>query len=232
MILLRSAALNATYVAVTLTLSIYGALTCRTEQDSLRIGQIWGRVMVAAARRLAGIEVHIDGAENLPRSGPALIACQHQSAFDTMLWMTLLPGTAFILKQELIRLPLFGPLLLMAGMIPVDRSAGAAALRGAIRGAANACAKGRQIVIFPEGRRVAPGTRAVPLQPGVAAIAAATGLPVIPATIDSGLRWPRQGFIRRPGIVRVRVFPALQTGLRRDALLRNLTGIYDARPGN
>ena len=94
-------------------------------------------------------------------------------------------------------------------------------MRHLLRAGKAAAAEGRQMVIFPEGTRVPPG-ETDPYQPGVAALAAATGLPVIPVATDSGLLWGRRAFHKRPGTITVAVLPALPAGLRRDALLQRL----------
>jgi 1-acyl-sn-glycerol-3-phosphate acyltransferase len=112
------------------------------------------------------------------------------------------------MKRELTRLPLIGPMLLLAGMIPVDREAGAKALRSLLREADAAVANSRQIVIFPEGTRVAAG-EVVALQPGVAALAAHTRLPVIPVATDSGRCWSRNSFIKRPGTIHIAIAPPI-----------------------
>ena len=96
-------------------------------------------------------------------------------------------------------------------MIAVDRVAGGSAMRHLLRAGQAAAAEGRQMVIFPEGTRVAPGD-ARPYQPGVAALAAATGLPVIPVATDSGLLWGRRAFHKRPGTITVAVLPPLPAG--------------------
>ena len=138
----------------------------------LDVAQLWARVMVWAARAFCGIRVQVSGLEQVG-SGAALIASRHQSAFDTFVWLTLVPRCCYVLKRELLRIPLFGPLLPLAGMIAVDREGGAAALRGLMREGERAKREGRQIVIFPEGTRAAPGSL-LPLQPGVAALAVRT----------------------------------------------------------
>jgi 1-acyl-sn-glycerol-3-phosphate acyltransferase len=103
-------------------------------------------------------------------------------------------------------------------MVPVDRAAGAAALRGLLLETARLAATGRQMIIFPEGTRVPPGKR-VPLQPGVAAIARQTGLAVIPVALDSGLFWGRGALDRRPGTIHVVIRPPIPAGTPRTALL-------------
>jgi 1-acyl-sn-glycerol-3-phosphate acyltransferase len=126
---------------------------------------------------------------------------------------------------ELTRIPLFGPMLTTAGMIPVDRAGGAGAVRKMLRDADRAVADNRQILIFPEGTRVAPGVRA-PLQPGVAALAARTRLPVIPVVTDSGRHWGRRAFRKIPGTIRIAVLPPIPPGLPREALMQRLATVF------
>ncbi len=222
MTLLRAALFNAWFFGLTLVLGV-AALPVRLFARGLvlRYAVMWVRLVLGGLRRLCGIEVVVIGAEHLPAGGPALIASQHQSAFDTLVWMTLLARPAYVLKRELTRIPLFGPLLLPAGMIAVDRAAGAGALRGLLRDTAAAFADGRQVVVFPEGTRVAAGQR-VALQPGIAAIAAAGRMAVVPVATDSGLHWGRRAFRKRPGPIHLVVGPPIPPGLPRAALLARI----------
>ncbi len=229
--ILCSVALNLAYGAITTALSVWGILFCRTEARAIWLGRSWGRAMLATARA-CGIQLEISGAEHLPRDGAALIASAHQSAFDTMIWMAVLPRGGFVLKRELLSLPLFGRLLARAGMIAVDRASGAGAMRTLLRGATRACAEGRQMVIFPQGTRVDPAAAPAPLHPGVAAMAMRTGLPVLPAWLDSGRCWPRRGFWRYPGTVHLHLLPPLPAHTPRETLMATLAGVFAAdRPG-
>jgi 1-acyl-sn-glycerol-3-phosphate acyltransferase len=177
---------------------------------------------------LCNVRIDIAGEKHLPQAGPALIAAQHQSAFDTLVWLTLLPRPAYVLKHELLRLPLLGPLLLPSGFVAVDRAGGAAALRKMVADCRKAVAAGRQIVIFPEGTRVPPGEQAV-LQPGVVALAHALDLPVIPAATNSGMFWGRNAFNKRPGRLQIRIFSPLRVGARREEIISTLTRMFYTR---
>jgi 1-acyl-sn-glycerol-3-phosphate acyltransferase len=177
--------------------------------------------MVAGLRVICGIELEVIGRERIAQGGAMLIASRHQSAFDTFVWLTLVPRCCYVLKQELVRIPLFGPLIPAAGMIAVDRSGGAAALRGLIREGERAAREARQIVIFPEGTRAEPDAL-LPLQPGVAALASRTGLPVIPVVTDSGRCWGRRAFHKRPGIIHIRLLEPIPAGIGREALMSRL----------
>jgi 1-acyl-sn-glycerol-3-phosphate acyltransferase len=222
MTVLRSLLFNAWFFGMTAALSIYGLLLRLVAPGrAFALGQLWARLGVGGASVICGIRLDLQGRENLPVDGPALIAAQHQSAYDTMVFLTLLPRPAYVLKQELARIPLFGPLVTLAGMISIDRNAGAAALRSLLQATDRAVADRRQIIIFPEGTRVDVGEQAK-LQPGIAAMAARARLPVIPVITDSGRRWGRRAFRKQAGAIRMLVMPALPVGLPRPALMAAL----------
>jgi 1-acyl-sn-glycerol-3-phosphate acyltransferase len=223
---LRSLLFNLWFFGLTTILAL-GSAPLRLLAPHLAIpyARGWIRLVFGGLRLICGISYEVTGLENLPPDGPALIASMHQSAFDTLVWALLAPRFAYVLKRELTRIPLFGPMLLATGMIAVDRAAGAAALRDLLRQADRAVAAERQIVIFPEGTRVAPGEQ-VPLHPGVAALAARTRLPVIPVVTDSGRYWGRRAFRKRPGVIRIAVLPPIPPGLPREALMARLAATY------
>lgn len=229
MIWLRSALFNLAFFSLTATIAVAALPTLlMPRRVLLRIARQWAWLVVWLLRAICGIRFRLVGAEHLPPPGsPALIAAKHQSAFDTIIWLGLLPDPAYVLKRELLRIPVYGQLARHAGMIAVDRAAGAGAMRHLLRAGREAAEAGRQIVIFPEGTRVAPGER-VPYQPGIAALAGATGLPVIPAAIDSGRCWGRRAFRKQPGVITLAVLPPLPAGLRREALMGRLEAEIEA----
>jgi 1-acyl-sn-glycerol-3-phosphate acyltransferase len=184
----------------------------------MTLARLWARAILFGLTRICAIEIRVVGLEHLPAGGPALIASAHQSAFDTMVWLTLVPRACYVLKRELTRIPVFGWLIPLTGMIAVDRDGGAGAIRHLLREADRAVREDRQIVIFPEGTRAAPGVR-LPLQPGIAALAARTKLPVIPVATDSGRCWSRRAFHKRRGTIRVVIHRPVPPGLPRDALM-------------
>ncbi|WP_043340269.1 lysophospholipid acyltransferase family protein [Belnapia moabensis] len=188
--------------------------------------RFWAWLVVQELRLICGIRLHVTGREHLPQSGPALIAAKHQSALDTIIWLLLVPRCCYVLKQELLRIPFYGFLVAKAGMIPVDREGGGAAMRQLLKDGRKAMAAGRQLVIFPEGTRVAPGQHS-PYQPGIAALASATGLPVIPVATDSGRLWGRRAFRKRPGVISIAVLPPLPAGLPRPVLMRELEAVIE-----
>lgn len=222
MTLLRSSLFSLFFFTMTFAMTLMLGTPVRlvAPHRMLDVARLWARIMVRALRVLCGIRVQVSGLE-IVGNGAALIASRHQSAFDTFVWLALLPRCCYVLKRELLRIPLFGPLLTLGGMIAVDRQGGAAALRGLIREGERATREARQIVIFPEGTRAAPGS-SLPLQPGVAALAARTHLPVIPVVTDSGRCWGRRAFQKRAGTIHIRVLEPIPAGTARDQLMSRL----------
>lgn len=184
---------------------------------SVTVGRLWGRGLVRAASILCGITWRVEGLENLPK-GPCIVACKHQSAWETLFLPMILYRAAFVLKKELLSVPFVGWYMRHGRMISIDRSAGASALKLMLRQADQAVADGRPVIIFPEGTRTAPGVDA-PYHPGVAALYNRLGdkAPVVPVALNSGVFWPRNAFLKKPGEIVVRILPPLPPGLDRRA---------------
>ncbi|HTI01867.1 MAG TPA: lysophospholipid acyltransferase family protein [Acidisoma sp.] len=217
---------NIGFYAATTFYSLWGYVDLRRGRADRLIlrGRAWARVVIRLLRICCGIEVRVSGLENLPVDGPVLIASTHQSAFDTAVWM-LLPRPSYVLKKELLKVPVFGGLMQPSGMIAVDRSAGARAIRDLIRDGQAAAADSRQVVIFPQGTRAGPGEPRV-IQPGVAALAGAMGVPVVPVVTDSGAHWGRNSFLKRPGTIHIVIGKPLPAGLARAALVGALDAAW------
>ena len=225
--LLRSLAYNLWFIVLTSLMAPGGMVAAALGwRPAIAYGQLWARLLLGGLRVLCGVRVQVTGAENLPE-GAALIASMHQSAFDTLVWFGLVPAVSYVVKRELARIPIFGRVFAMSGMIVVDRDGGAASIRALQKDSRQAAANRRQIVIFPEGTRTDPGSPIV-LQPGIAAIARQTGLPVIPVATDSGLRWGRRSFRKVSGTIHILILPALPAGLRREELLTQLRQSLEA----
>jgi 1-acyl-sn-glycerol-3-phosphate acyltransferase len=221
MIVLRSALFNVAFFAISFVLTLSATVVrLVAPRHVLDLAMLWARSLVVAARIICGIRLEVSGLEHIP-AGAVLIASRHQSAFDTFVWLTLLPRCCYVFKVELLRIPLFGRLVSAAGMIAVDRRAGGAAIRALLREGDRAVREQRQIVIFPEGTRSEPGTPGM-LQSGVAALASRTGLPVIPVSTNSGCFWGRRAFRKRPGTIRIVIGRPIPARTNRVALMRAL----------
>ena len=175
---------------------------------------LWVRFHRWCARHILGISSRVEGA---PPKGAALVPVKHQSMYETMEIVLMLDQPALVLKRELTRIPLWGWVVSRYGIIPIDRTGGAAALRRMMRAGEAAIAEGRPIVIFPEGTRVSPG-ETPPVKPGFAGLYRALKLPVVAVAVDSGRLAPRKAFVKRPGIVTFRFAGPIPPGLKRDEI--------------
>ncbi|MDJ1157431.1 1-acyl-sn-glycerol-3-phosphate acyltransferase [Chelatococcus sp. SYSU_G07232] len=218
MLVLRSALFNLLFYA-NLIVWMIGALPSllMPRRAIMRIARAWARSALWLLRVVAGTTVEYRGLENLPPGG-CLVACKHQSMWETFALLTMFDDPAFILKRELTFIPFFGWLAWKADMVPVDRSGGAAALAAMLAKARKEARHGRQIVIFPEGTRRPPGAPPA-YKAGIAHLYTSLGVPCLPVALNSGLYWPRRKFLRRPGTIRVEFLPPLPPGLRRQEML-------------
>ena len=186
----------------------------------LFLSNLWLSYVLFCLRVVCGITSEVRGRENLP-SEACLIACKHQSAWETLMLPAVLRDVAFVLKQQLLRIPLFGWYMMKLGMIPIDRAGGAAALRRMVEATRRSLAQGRSVVIFPEGTRTLPGKRR-PYHPGVAALYLQLQVPVVPVALNSGLLWGRRSFVKRPGRIVLEFLPPIRPGLPRKQFMREL----------
>lgn len=173
----------------------------------------WSRTNFWLLRVVCNVRMDIAGREKIPQ-GAVLVASKHQSLWETFALMTVFDDPAYVLKRELMWIPFFGWCARKAEMIPVDRGAGSQALTRMTAIAKQEVLRGRQIIIFPEGTRRAPG-----LEPrykfGVAHLYAELGVPCLPVALNSGLFWPRRSFMRYPGTIRVEILDPIAPGLDR-----------------
>lgn len=180
---------------------------------TLRVVRFWLDTHRVLARGLLGIETHVDG--GVPE-GPHLIAVKHESMFETLEMARIGHLPVMVLKRELDRLPLFGAVTRAYGSIPVERSAGAKALKALVAGGKVAKAEGRSVMIFPEGTRVEVG-QSPPIRSGFAALYRALGLPVLPVAVDSGRLWGR-GLVKTPGVITFKIGEPIPPGLDRETI--------------
>ncbi len=159
----------------------------------------WGWFTIWWLRLTCDLDFRVEGRENIPE-GTAIILAKHQSAWETIVMQQIFPPQTWVLKRELLWIPFFGWGLAMMRPVGIDRKGGKKALRQVITQGADRLKKGMWMVIFPEGTRTAPGER-VRYAIGGAMLAEKSGYPVVPVCHNAGEFWPKQGFIKRPGII-------------------------------
>ena len=182
--------------------------------------RLWIRITRFGLRTICGVRVHIRGRENLV-GGPVLIASKHQAMLDTLIPFLFLKDPCFVLKKELLWYPVFGWYLAKADMIPIDRDGSLKTLKAMTDTAKRQSAKGREIVIFPEGTRKLPGEPA-DYKPGVALLYKELGFPCVPIALDTGRSWPARGIDRTPGDVTFDILPVIPANQPRKAFMETL----------
>ncbi len=192
---------------------LYLPLLLASRRSVHRGAKFWVKGVIAWLASTVGLGHEIRGQDNIPE-GPVVFASKHQSAWDTIIFNHLFEEPAFILKRGLFWVPFFGWYLNKAGMIGIDRQAGASALKTMLREAGKALEGGRPVIIFPEGTRTAPGARRS-YHPGVAALYRQLDAAVVPIALNSGVFWGRRAFLKRPGTIVLEFLPAIEPGLSR-----------------
>ena len=155
------------------------------------------------------LDYELRGAQNIPQQ-PCIIFSKHESAWETIILAIHFAPQVWVLKRELLWLPFFGWSLAMLKPIAIDRSARKSALQQIIEQGRQRLKSGSWIIIYPEGTRVAPGSKQR-YKIGGASLASATGVPVLPIAHDSGDFWPRNSFIKHPGRIRLVIGPPIET---------------------
>lgn len=190
------------------------------QAQMMKLIAVWARLVLWGLRVIVGTRVEIRGVQHRPE-GAAVIACKHMGMLDTIAPFAFLPDACFVLKKELMRMPAYGWFAVKTKMIPVNRGGGSQAVKDLSAAASERIKDGRQIFIFPEGTRKAPGAQ-TKYKTGVAALYRDTKVACIPMATNSGVFWPPHGIVRRPGVVVFEFLEPIQPGLSRGEFMRRL----------
>jgi 1-acyl-sn-glycerol-3-phosphate acyltransferase len=214
MLLIRSLAFLAVfYVNTAVFLLLGGWLLLAPRRWAMEGLRLHGLASMWWMKVICGTRFELRGAEKLPR-GACLVAAKHQSAWDTFGLIPVFRDPAMVMKAELGLIPLYGWFSHKFEHIFVRRDKGPSALRALVRDARERAARGREVVIFPEGTRRPPG--AMPdYKPGFVALYEGLDLPCVPLALNSGLFWPRRSLLRYPGTIVVEILEPVPAGLPR-----------------
>ena len=196
---------------------------CKRSKDTAPAGKAWAAGLHFLLKYVGGVRYEIRGENHLPVGTPVIFACQHQSVWETAIFLTLFTHPAYVLKKELLKVPLFGPYLQKMEMISIDRSGGSSAVKRMQADVRDRLAQGRSVVIFPEGTR-RPVDAPPEYQPGVAFLYAGApeNIPVIPVSLNSGRYWTPFSKYLRPGTIVMEYREAIPAGLPRKEFMRLL----------
>ncbi len=171
----------------------------------------WFRVVMWGTRVILGIRMEVTGLERLPQDGhhPIVLLSKHQSALETLWIPTVMHRPlAFVFKRELLKIPFFGWSMARLDMIHIDRESRAAAMKLVIEQGRRLLAQGNWVIMFPEGTRIARG-EAGTYQTAGTRLAVEAGADVVPIALATARCWPREGFVKSPGVVRMSIGPVM-----------------------
>lgn len=189
----------------------------------------WTRICLTMLAIIVGLKYTVRGRKHLDATtahGPCIIACKHQSAFDTIFISMFLDDIVIILKGQLALVPFFGYYLKKLGSIFIDRDNKTSAIRDLMRKSRNAIADNRSLFIFPEGTRAKPG-ESIPYQRGISLLYKDLNVPVIPVALNTGVFWGRKSSFKRAGEIIIDIQPPIAPGLDRDHFMDVLQNTID-----
>jgi 1-acyl-sn-glycerol-3-phosphate acyltransferase len=181
-------------------------------------------ILLWVVKVIVGLKYKVEGLEHLHKAlnhGPCLVACKHQSAWETIALPTFFDYFTIVLKRELTHIPLFGFYMKWLQMIVVNRGSRSQSIKSLLTQGRQAIALNRSILIFPEGTRTQPGEK-ITYQPGVALLYNDLNIPVIPVALNSGFFWGRRALIKTPGCITIRFLPPITPGLGREEFMKRL----------
>lgn len=229
MVQLRSLAFNVVFYANLIVQMIVWTpfYFLAPRQRAWIVPKFWARSSLWLQEKIAGTRSEVTGQENLPQ-GSYILAPKHQSFWDTIAFLPYIPDALYILKRELTWIPFFGWYIAKMRMIPVNRGSRSKALKGAVAATkAELERNSRQLIIYPEGTRRAPGAEPA-YKWGIVELYSQLNLPVVPVAHVAGLYWPRRKFMRYPGTIHARFLPPIPPGLAKEEFMQRLIAETEA----
>lgn len=191
----------------------------------LIVGKIWARGLYFFLKIFCNLKLNLIGKNNIP-SSPAIFASKHQSALETFMFHLLLNKPVFVLKKELLDIPIFGFYLKKMGMIAIDRDGGIRSLKLLLKQVQDKIKEGYSIVIFPEGTRTIPG-ETTEYNPGIVAIYNLKIAPIIPVALNTGYFWPKKSFLKKPGSFSIEFLEKLPAELDKKEFMIRLKDVIE-----
>lgn len=191
--------------------------------------KVWTIVNIWVLKKLCGIDYELIGLENLPKNEPFIIACKHQSAFETIVMHLIVNRPVYVYKKELEMIPFYGWYLKVMSGIKLNRKGGASALKSLIKQSKDYLARGQKIIIFPQGTRVAVGASVEkhPYQVGISALYLNCNVKVVPAALNSGLFWPKHRLKKNPGTIKIKFLEPINPGLKKNEFMKKLEEVIE-----
>lgn len=189
----------------------------------------WTYVMMQGLKIIVGLDYRVVGKEKLDnalKNGPVILACKHQSAWETLIFALLVDQFVIVLKKQLVMIPGYGNYLIKLNSIVIDRTNGIKSLKSLLQQGKNAIANNRSILIFPEGKRCNYG-ESTNLQSGISIIYNDLKVPVVPIALNSGKFWARRAKFKKPGCITLEFLDPIAPGLPKNEFMHLLKESID-----
>lgn len=193
-----------------------------------KLANLWVGFVLLIAKIFCGVRHEVEGLEHIKGISAAIVLSKHQSAWETIALRLILPTQTALLKESLLRLPVWGWALATLKPIAIDRQNQRAALKTLLKQGKACLDEGIWVVVFPEGTRTAPG-EVKKFNAGGAILAEKSGYPVIPVAHNAGHCWARNSFLKYPGIIKVKIGPPIATEGRKAAEINAQAAAWIAR---
>ena len=213
------------YIALPIYGLMYLPAAIRAPKGAAAACHAYARFVMRLADKLLGLKTEIRGT---PPTGEVLVAAKHQSFFDVFLIYSAVPWGKFIMKALLKYAPIFGSFTMRLGCIPVERGKRGAAIKKMLEDVRSGRANPGQVIIYPQGTRVAPGAYK-PYKKGTAALYAELGQPCVPVATNAGVFWPKRGILRKPGVAVVEFLDPIEPGMDAKEFMAHLEDVIETR---
>lgn len=219
----RSLIFNIMFVLLTFILSItFLPISIFNKKTAIFTGYLWSKTNIFLLKTICKINIEISGLDNIPKNENFVIASKHQSTWDTIFFLKYFVNPAYILKKELLYIPLFGQYLMMMGMLYIDRNKGKKSLKKISSEAKNIIINDkRNLVIFPEGTRTSINQK-VKYKSGIYTIAKNNFCKIVPVALNSGKYWPKGSFFKYPGTIKIHFLPYISQIENKNLFMKNL----------
>ncbi len=220
------------YITVIILIILYFPLAIffRSSIFADHCAALWSKSVLWLLRVILGVDHQIINIQAIPKT-PCIIACQHQSMWETIIFHLICRYPSYIYKKELLKIPFYGWYVRRMSGIKVDRKGGASALKDMIKQAKSLLEKGHNIIIFPQGTRVPYGDDKgnYPYQIGITALYMATEAPVVPAVLNSGKFWGKSFLIKKSGTITIKFLEPINPGLSKKDFITKLEHVIDSQ---
>lgn len=218
------------YLAVFLLVSLFFPISFIVKKKELAddCAKLWSQTILWLLKTIHKIDHKVLAHEKMPQT-PCIIACKHQSAWETVVFHLLCKHPGYIYKKELLSVPFYGWYVKQMTGAKVDRKGGASALKDLIKQAKNILQTNHNIVLFPQGTRVPVGSSVekYPYQVGIAALYLACNVPVVPVALNSGKFWPKGFLIKKSGTITIQFLDPIMPGLKKEEFMEELARRID-----